>query len=390
MSSARRNARTGAWEVRCYAGRDPATGKVRNLSRTLPACATPEQVDAARRELERTAEFCRRGGAAWTVGGLLSYDLARLPSLGYSPTTCDGYRSYLRCYVEPFIGDVDASAAQPYVFSSLLTRVATLGGKDGRPVSPATAKKLHSWLSGAFGRLASEGVIAASPMAGVKAPKQAGAESRALSAEQVRVLARWLEAREGDPAADAIALCLDTGLRRGELAGLRVGDFDGASGRVRVSSVLVESGSAGAGLIRKEPKSRASKRWAYVPGAAGARLARHIRMQRWRLAGFGVRQGDATPMFAHDDGAPLRPGELTAAFRSAADACGLPRWAHLHTLRHTFATYLLASGAPVKEVQELLGHASATTTLNVYGHVLPGRKSEAAEAYARWREGSTR
>ena len=387
MATARRNKRTGAWEVRCYAGIDQTTGKKRNLSRTLPPDAAEEEVAAAKADLDRIAAFCRSGGVSWTVGGLLRYDLGRLPALGLSPTTVDGYASYLRCYIEPYVGSMPAADARPYVFSSLLQRISTRGGKDGNPVSPATARKVLAWLSGAFGRLASEGVIAQSPVAGVKPPKQAGAESRALSAEQVGALSRWLESREGDPAADAIALCLDTGLRRGELAGLRVGDFDEAAGRLRVSSVLVESSSAGAGLVRKEPKSRASKRWAYVPGAAGARLARHARMQRRRLAGSGVRQDGATPMFAHDDGSPLRPGELTAAFRRAADACGLPAWAHLHTLRHTFATYLLASGAPVKEVQELLGHASATTTLNVYGHVVPGRKSEAADAYIRWREG---
>ena len=73
--------------------------------------------------------------------------------------------------------------------------------------------------------------------------------------------------------------------------------------------------------------------------------------------------------------------------RAAADAAGLPKRHHLHSLRHTYATYLLSTGTSFKEAQELLGHASATTTLNVYGHVVPGRKSEAADAYIRWREG---
>lgn len=386
MANARRNARTGAWEVRCYAGRDPATGKERRLSRTLPPDASPERVEAAKAELARTAEFCRRGGVSWTIGGLLAYDLARLPSLGYSPTTCDGYASYLRCYVEPYVGALPMSEAMPYTFSSLLSRVVSVGGKDGVPVSPATAGKLHSWLSGAFGRLAAEGVIPASPMAGVRPPKRSAVESRALPEADVPALARWLESREGDPRADAMALCLGTGLRRGELAGLRVGDFDEKSGRLRVSSVLVE---ARGGLARKEPKSKASKRWVYAYGATGERLARHVRMQRWKLAGEGVAQGPTTPMFAHPDGSPLRPSELTAAMRSACDACGLPKWVHLHTLRHTFATYLLASGTPVKEVQELLGHASATTTLNVYGHVVPGRKSAAAQSYAEWLDGTS-
>lgn len=290
MATARRNKRTGAWEVRCYAGIDRATGKKRNLSRTLPPDASGDEVAAAKADLDRIAAFCRSGGVSWTVGGLLRYDLERLPALGLSPTTVDGYASYLRCYIEPYVGSMPVADARPYVFSSLLRRIATRGGKDGNPVSPATARKVLAWLSGAFGRLASEGVIAQSPVAGVKPPKQAPPESMALSADEVRRLSAWLEANAGDPCADAISLCLDTGLRRSELAGLRVGDYNRAFG-------------------------------------------------------------------------------------------------HLHSLRHTYATYLLSTGTSFKEAQELLGHASATTTLNVYGHVVPGRKSDAADAYIRWREG---
>lgn len=339
---------------------------------------------AAKADLDRIAAFCRSGGVSWTVGGLLRYDLERLPALGLSPTTVDGYASYLRCYIEPYVGSMPVADARPYVFSSLLQRISARGGKDGNPVSPATARKVLAWLSGAFGRLASEGVIAQSPVAGVKPPKQAPPESMALSADEVRRLSAWLESHEGDPCADAISLCLDTGLRRSELAGLRVGDYNRAFGQIKVARVLVETRG---GVVEKEPKSGTSKRWVPVPGTAGERLSRHIESQRERLAGNGVAQGDSTPMFATDGGCAVRPSELTAAFRAAADAAGLPRWHHLHSLRHTYATYLLSTGTSFKEAQELLGHASATTTLNVYGHVVPGRKSEAADAYIRWREG---
>lgn len=384
MATARRNKRTGAWEIRCYAGIDRATGKKRNLSRTLPPDASADEVAAAKADLDRIAAFCRSGGVSWTVGGLLRYDLERLPALGLSPTTVDGYASYLRCYIEPYVGSMTVADARPYVFSSLLRRIATRGGKDGNPVSPATARKVLAWLSGAFGRLASEGVIAQSPVAGVKPPKQAPPESIALSADEVRRLSAWLEANAGDPCADAISLCLDTGLRRSELAGLRVGDYNRAFGQIKVARVLVETRG---GVVEKEPKSSTSKRWVPVPGTAGERLSRHIESQRVRLAGNGVAQGADTPMFATDCGGAVRPSELTAAFGAAADAAGLPKRHHLHSLRHTYATYLLSTGTSFKEAQELLGHASATTTLNVYGHVVPGRKSDAADAYIRWREG---
>ena len=263
MATARRNKRTGAWEVRCYAGIDRATGKKRNLSRTLPPDASGDEVAAAKADLDRIAAFCRSGGVSWTVGGLLRYDLERLPALGLSPTTVDGYASYLRCYIEPYVGSMPVADARPYVFSSLLQRISARGGKDGNPVSPATARKVLAWLSGAFGRLASEGVIAQSPVAGVKPPKQAPPESMALSADEVRRLSAWLEDHAGDPCADAISLCLDTGLRRSELAGLRVGDYNRAFGQIKVARVLVETRG---GVVEKEPKSGTSKRW--VPAAA--------------------------------------------------------------------------------------------------------------------------
>ena len=303
MATARRNKRTGAWEVRCYAGIDRATGKKRNLSRTLPPDASADEVAAAKADLDRIAAFCRSGGVSWTVGGLLRYDLERLPALGLSPTTVDGYASYLRCYIEPYVGSMPVADARPYVFSSLLRRIATRGGKDGNPVSPATARKVLAWLSGAFGRLASEGVIAQSPVAGVKPTKQAPPESMALSEDEVRRLSAWLEANAGDPCVDAISLCLDTGLRRSELAGLRVGDYNRAFGQIKVARVLVETRGGG---VEKEPKSGTSKRWVPVPGTAGERLERHIESQRERLAGSGVAQGADTPMFATDGGVAVR------------------------------------------------------------------------------------
>ena len=95
----------------------------------------------------------------------------------------------------------------------------------------------------------------------------------------------------------------------------------------------------------------------------------------------GARRGELAPLLAHEDGAALRPGELSAAFRRIADAAGLPKWAHLHTLRHTHATYLLEGGANPREVQQRLGHSSVTVTMGIYGHVLPGRGAELARGF---------
>ena len=75
------------------------------------------------------------------------------------------------------------------------------------------------------------------------------------------------------------------------------------------------------------------------------------------------------------------PTEIAEGFKEVCVKAGLPPWVHLHTLRHTHATYLLEHGENVRTVQERLGHSDVRTTLGTYGHVMPGRDADAARAY---------
>ncbi len=197
MASARRNPKTGAWEVRAYAGKDPVTGKVRNLSDTLPPDAPPEDVEAAKARLDGAAAFCKSSRVPWTVPGLLAYDLARLPALGFSPTTVDSYRSNLRRYVDPYMGGVGASEALPWMFSSLFSRLLREGAKDGGPLSRNTVRKLRSQLHAAFDRLVEDRVVPANPVDGARGPRQERAESDALCGRDVAALAARLDASDG-------------------------------------------------------------------------------------------------------------------------------------------------------------------------------------------------
>lgn len=384
MATARRNKRTGAWEVRCYAGIDRATGKKRNLSRTLPPDASGDEVAAAKADLDRIAAFCRSGGVSWTVGGLLRYDLERLPALGLSPTTVDGYASYLRCYIEPYVGSMPVADARPYVFSSLLRRIATRGGKDGNPVSPATARKVLAWLSGAFGRLASEGVIAQSPVAGVKPPKQAPPSRWRFPRTRCAGFPPGSKPTRETPAPTPSRCASTPAFAEASWRACAWATTTAHSARSRWPAC---SSRPAAGWSRRS--RRAARPSAGCPclgrRASGFRGTSNRSGSAWRKA--GSRKAPTRRCSRRDGGAAVRPSDLTAAFRAAADAAGLPKRHHLHSLRHTYATWLLSTGTSFKEAQELLGHASATTTLNVYGHVVSGRKSDAADAYIRWREG---
>lgn len=375
MSSVRVNQKTGSIEVRAYAGKDPVTGKVKNLSKTLPATASLEEIDAARAELEQRAAFSKDQGVAWSVAGLLKYDLGRLRTLGYAQSTIDSYESMLRCYVVPYIGKMQIDDIKPFVLSSLLAKITLNGGKDGAPISLSTVRKVAAWLRAAFRRLCEEGIIDVNPMVGVRNAKMTQTEAAPLSERDYTSLTSYLDQHEGEPLCAAFRLCLGTGVRRGELAGLRVMDYSRARQAIRITVSLSQTK---AGVHYKEPKSKSSKRWITLSDATAKRLQKYCTRQDARLKAAGVNINNETPLFANDCGEPFIPSAYSAEFRAIAKKLKLSKGVHLHTLRHTHATYLLEQGVDIRTVQERLGHSDVTTTLRIYGHVLPGRDSAAA------------
>ena len=389
MASARRHKRTGAWEVRAYAGKDPVTGRVRNLSRTLPPDTPEAEVGDAKAELDRQAAFCRGSGASWTVGGILAYDLSLLPSLGYSPTTVDAYASHLRCYVDPLVGGVRIDDAQPYMFASLYKALREDGGKDGNPLAANTVRQVHAHLSGSFGRLAETHVIGFNPIAGVTPPRQERVEAVPLSEPDFSTLQSRADAGGGIDE-EIAALDLATGFRRGEVSGFQERDWSFRRSDMSVERVVVQSASAGSPWVYKSPKSKAGIRRVSLDAETNDRLADWYERSRADLRADGFRRTASTPLFAREDGSPYLPSMVYAGFSAMAREVGLDPAAHFHTLRHTHATYLLDQGVSIRVLQERLGHSSVNVTLQIYGHVLPGRDEAAAEAYGELRGAARR
>ena len=116
-------------------------------------------------------------------------------------------------------------------------------------------------------------------------------------------------------------------------------------------------------------------------------LDAHARAQRAVLAEQGIATVPETPLFAHADGSAWRPAQLTEGFGALVRDLGLAEGTHLHTLRHTHATYLIQHGEDIVTVQRRLGHSSSRTTMDIYGHLLPGADGRAARAFADISEG---
>ncbi len=199
---------------------------------------------------------------------------------------------------------------------------------------------------------------------------------RPLSAPEA---GRLLEAAWGDRLEAFYVLAIHTGMRRGELLGLKWEDVDLDTSTVRVRRTLTRTGN-GRGLALGETKTGTGRRTIRVTPRAAEALKRHrVRQAEEKLAAGGVYE-DRGLVFAGETGNLINPSNLRQrSFAALLKKAELPHIT-FHDLRHTCASLLFSKNVHPKFVQELLGHASVAITLDTYSHMLPGMGGEAAAA----------
>jgi len=215
----------------------------------------------------------------------------------------------------------------------------------GKGLSPKSLSRLLSAWRGYFNWLARQRLIAANPCTGVRAPRSAKRLPEALSPDEA---CRLVAIEDGSDAGlrdrALFELAYSCGLRVSELTGLDIGAIDPATGEVRVTG--------------KGSKTRIVP----VGGPALAAIATWLPV-RARLA----KPGEAA-LFVGRTGARLAPREVQRRIKRWASLAGLAVDVHPHMLRHSFASHLLQSSGDLRAVQEMLGHASISST-QVYTHL---------------------
>jgi integrase len=204
-------------------------------------------------------------------------------------------------------------------------------------------------------------------------------KQRTWKASQVRV---FLAATTEHRLAAAFRLALSTGMRRGEICGLRWQDIDLDGGWLRVEQSLIAPMYV---MEISEPKTEQSRRKISLDSQTVQALRTvRVRQVRERLRfgdGWGADPLAADLVFTDEAGCPVKPALFSLAFKQAVKRAGLPQ-IRLHDARHTHASLLGAAGVPAKVVQERLGHHSASFTLDVYGHTFPSQDDAAAATWA--------
>lgn len=278
-----------------------------------------------------------------TVGELGERWIASRSSL--KPSTLRTVESAWRVHVEPRWGPVPVSDVR---FSAVEAWVAELA----REKSPTTVKRAHGVLSSILAAAVRDRRILASPADGVALPRKVAKAHVYLSHDQLHALAA---------ASDRPALVLVlgyTGLRWGEAIGLRVKDVDITRRRIRVERNAVQI--TGSKFEVGTPKSHKQRAVPY-PAFLAQLVAEQLEGKAADDLLFPGRSGGFQPrpnLFTGDGG-------TRSWFTAALQRAGLPKMT-VHDLRHTAASLAVASGANVKAVQRMLGHASAAMTLDVY------------------------
>lgn len=274
-----------------------------------------------------------------------------------SPKTAERYLELSRLHIRPHLG---AKPMQAIRVEDLNALYASLHQK----LSPRTIKHVHRLLHRVFGHAAKWGVIKRNVVALVDAPRVPMKEAPALKLTEIPTMLAALQGRMMYPIA---VVALGTGMRRGELCGLRWQDVDLDAGSLRVEQSLEQTRG---GLRFKPPKSTRSRRTITLSPVVVAELRAHWKAQQEQRLSLGLGKAPAdSPVFANWDGKPRHPDKLSTDFSTAMTRAGLPHIT-LHSLRHTHASQLITSGMDILTVSRRLGHGSPAITLNVYGHLL--------------------
>ena len=219
-------------------------------------------------------------------------------------------------------------------------------------------------------------ILVTNPAARVRPPRCERKEALYLDEIQAAHLLDLLEA-EPMQYKTAVTLLLYSGMRRGELLGLEWSDIDFENCTVSISRT--SQYLPGKGIFTKEPKTATSTRVIKLSDDAIDLLRKYRIWQNQQRLALGDQWQKTNRLFTAWNGAPMHPDVLSGWFESFVKRTNLPKGLHLHSLRHTNATLMIAGGEDILTVSRRLGHAQASTTANIYGHAIQAANAKAAE-----------
>lgn len=357
--------------VVAYDGVDPITGRERR--RWYPAGRSCADAEAIAATLTVRSELTAPKGSL-TVGAFLVEQWMPRRRTQLRPTTAHRYAWMIEHYICPRIGAVPLRRLRVDHLDQLYADLLAHGGLADAALAPKTVYDVHVIVRSALADATRRQLVDVNVALLAQAPRSQPQARRGPETWTAAQLRAFLDSARHLRFYPALHLAATTGMRRGELAGLRWGDWDHAGHRL---SVARSRQSVAGRSVEVAVKTRTSRRCVDLDPTTEAVLA------TWRAdqERDGHPVGLADPTFTNTAGRPVHAESISQLFDRHLARTGLPR-IRFHDLRHTHASLLVAAGTPIKVVSERLGHAHPGFTMATYQHLVPGMSADAAARFA--------
>ena len=295
-----------------------------------------------------------------------------------APKTQLSYRNHLNMRILPALGHIDIQKLRPQhilKFVDMLENKAIRHDGRGGKLSPETARYCFRVLSSMLQDAVQWQVISSNPCFRVQAPKPAKKKPVQFDDGQIQAM---LTALKEEPLIyrTIILLAIDSGLRLGELMGLKWDDLDFEAGTMKI--VRSSQAIKGKGIFTKAPKTQSSIRTVSLSESILCLLTEYRNWQTGQKQLLQNQWHDGGWLFTLWNGLPMYPTTPSQWFSKFLKRHELPHIS-FHALRHLSATLLISFGVPLKNVSSRLGHTDIRTTANIYSTALQSVDRQAAE-----------
>ncbi|MBQ9773836.1 MAG: site-specific integrase [Clostridia bacterium] len=353
----------GRWEARCT---------INGQRRSFYGKKHTEVVKAMR-EAQKVAEELAVvvvASAKWTLEEWLTIWLGEYVQPSCKPLTYSTYKSRTDTHILPALGHIPLrSVAAPQIQAFYNDLLRTKG------LHPKTIKNVHGILHKALAQAVKLRYISWNPAEACSLPRAERTEIKPLSESEITAFLAAI--RSGEPLRDLFTVALFTGMREGEICGLPWSGVNFADGTITVKQQLCKEKQKGGAHYIAPTKNDRTRTLTLAPFVMEI-LERLRGEQAAREEALGEAWENVHDLvFTNERGGYIVPQTALKRLKAITTQIGRPD-ARFHDLRHTYAVTALQEGDDIKTVQQNLGHATASFTLDVYGHVSEKMKRESA------------
>lgn len=357
------------WEARYTEGFDPGTGK--QIQRSISGKTQKEVAQKLKAVTAAIDAGTYIAPSKMTVGQWL--DIWTTDYLGgVKPYTVASYKGHVKNHIKPAMGAIKLEALNHHTVQNFYNKLGEATG-DKPGLSPKTIKDIHGIFHKALQQAVVAGYIRSNPSDDPVLPRVKRKQLNPLDESQIQA---FLEAIKSHRYETLFTVTLFTGMRQGEVLGLMWECVDSDRGIILIDKQLHLEKKRGGQYVfapLKNDKARTIAPASWVMQL----LKEHRAAQRKRQLFAGPLWEDSGLVFTDEIGRHLATQTVYKDFKKIAASIGCPN-TRFHDLRHSYAVAAIRSGDDIKTIQDNLGHATASFTLDVYGHVTDQMKQASA------------